>query len=101
MIVGNYFNKAICKNQKMADRLYLYYAEMKDAVQEVKEQKVIEQAKSIFKVYEGSLEGMNCAIVTAFIENRYIIDFVTEFEHLRVEVDVMVLRNAASYKLEN
>lgn len=31
MIVGSYFNKVICKNRAMATRLYLYYAEMKEA----------------------------------------------------------------------
>ena len=25
MAVGSYFNKTICKNQAMSDRLYLYY----------------------------------------------------------------------------
>ena len=31
MIVGSYFNKVICNNRAMATRLYLYYAEMKEA----------------------------------------------------------------------
>ena len=44
MIVGSYFNKAICRNPVMADRLYLYYSEMKETTQEAKEQKVIMQA---------------------------------------------------------
>ena len=35
MIVGSHFNKTICKNQIMANRLYLCYTEMKEAVQEL------------------------------------------------------------------
>lgn len=37
MIVGCYFNEAICKNWAMATRIYLYYAEMKEATQEANE----------------------------------------------------------------
>lgn len=87
MIVGSYFNKAICKNWAMATRLYLYYAEMKEAAQEANEQKVIAQAEHTFKCYEKNLEGMNCEVMLAFKEGRYVLDFVTRFEHVHAEVD--------------
>lgn len=87
MIVGSYFNKAICKNWAMATRLYLYYAEMKEATQEANEQKVIAQAEHTFKGYEKNLEGMNCEVMLAFKEGRYVLDFVTGFEHIHAEVD--------------
>lgn len=87
MIVGSYFNKAICKNRAMATRLYLYYAEMKEATQEAKEQKVIAQAEHIFIGYEKILEGMNCEVMVVFKESRYVLDFITGFEHVHAEVN--------------
>lgn len=87
MIVGSCFNRAICKNPAMANRLYLYYAEMKEATQEAKEQKVIAQAERIFKTCEKVLEGMNCEVVIAFREGRYVLDFITGFEHGHAEAN--------------
>lgn len=62
MIVGSYFNKAKCRKRKTAERLYLYYAEMKESAQEAKEQKIIAQAETTLKAYENVFpwsEGAN------------------------------------------
>ena len=87
MIIGSYFNKAVCVNQAIADRLYLYYAEMKTSTQEAKERKVILQAERCFTSYEDVLYRMNCEVVISLRENRYILDFVTGFERIHAEVD--------------
>lgn len=87
MIVGSYFNKVFCKNQAMADRLYLYYAEMKGSTQEAKEKKVITQAEHTFKDYENILEAMNCEVAVRFRDGRYVLDFVTGFENVHAEVN--------------
>ena len=87
MIVGSYFNKAVCKNQMMENRLYLYYTEMREATQEAKEQKGITQAEHILKTCEKVLEGMNCEVVITFREGKYVLDFITGFEHVHAEVN--------------
>lgn len=87
MIVGSYFNRAICNNQVLADRLYLYYKEMGETKQEAKEQMIIAQAEHLFKSYEEALETMNCEVVISFREGCYILDFVTGFVNVRAEVN--------------
>lgn len=88
MIVGSYFNKAVCKNPLMANRLYFYYMEMKETTQEAKEKKVIVQAEKVLKDYESILGVMRCEIVIALRNNKYLLDFFTGFERVHVEVDV-------------
>ena len=60
---------------------------MKEATQEAKEQKVIAQAEHIFIGYEKILEGMNCEVMVVFKEGRYVLDFITGFEHVHAEVN--------------
>ena len=71
----------------MDTRLYLYYVEMKEAMQEANEQKVIAQAEHTFKCYEKNIEGMNCEVMLAFKEGRYVLDFVTRLDHVHSDLD--------------
>ncbi len=60
---------------------------MKESKQAEKEQKVIAQAEHTFRGYEKTLEGMKCEVIIAFKEGKYVLDFVTGFEHIHAEVN--------------
>ena len=87
MIVGSYFNKTLCCNQLVVDRLYLYYMEMKQAAQEKKENKIIALADKILKDYDNILRVMNCEVMIEFKNNKYFLEFITGFERVHAEVD--------------
>lgn len=87
MIIASYFHKTKCRNQNMADRLYLFYAEMKEAKQESKEQQIIAQAELLLKESKEVLSLMNCEVLISFRDHKYILDFITGFEQICVEVD--------------
>ena len=87
MIVGSYFNKAKCKNSKIADRLYLYYAEMRESAQEKKEKKIITQVENVLKAYKKVLSTMTSEVMIHFRQDMYVLDFITGFERIHAEVD--------------
>ena len=87
MIVGSYFNKAVCINHGTASRLYLYYMEMKENSQISKEQKIIMQSENVLKEYKSILCDMNCEVYISFKENKFVLDFITGFERIHAEVD--------------
>ena len=87
MIIGSYFNKAKCKNSKIADRLYLYYAEMRESVQEKKEKKIITQVESVLKAYKNVLSTMNSEVMIHFRQGMYVLDLMTGFERIHAEVN--------------
>lgn len=87
MIVGSYFNKAKCRNLKTADRLYLFYAEMKESKQAAKEKKIITQAEATLKAYKNYLSAMNCEVLISCRDDKYVLDFITGFEQIHAEVD--------------
>ena len=87
MIVGSYFNRETCRNQFAADRLYLYYKELGANKQEMMEACIIAQAGKVLKRYEDILSVMNCESKIRVENGRYLIDFLTGFEHVHTEVD--------------
>ena len=87
MIVGSYFNKEKCRNQLAVDRLYLYYKELGANKQEMMEACIIAQAGKVLKRYEDILSVMNCESKIRVENGRYLIDFLTGFEHVHTEVD--------------
>ena len=87
MIVGSYFNRETCRNQFAADRLYLYYKELGANKQEMMEACIIAQAGKVLKIYEDILSVMNCESKIRVENGRYLIDFLTGFEHVHTEVD--------------
>lgn len=87
MIVSSYFHKATCRNPIMAKRLYLYYREMSEKLQESKERQVIREAEKIFKEDADLLHMMNCEVVIRKSGETYLLDFLTGFEQVHTEID--------------
>lgn len=87
MMVSSYFHQAKCRNQRTADMLYLYYAEMNGTTQAAKEQKIIAQAETVLEAYENVLSVMNCEVLINFKEGSYVLDFITGFERIHAEVN--------------
>ena len=98
MIVSSYFARTVCRTPQMADRLYLYYREMKDKTQESREQEVIRMADRTLGGCREALAIMNCEVRIEKINGNYYMNFHTGFEEVFVWIDQ---RGRVSMDLQN